>query len=250
MKNDGPRGFDQQHADVYDSWYGVERKDLSNSEAVDFLAELAAGGRVLELAIGTGRIALPLAATGLEVHGIDASEPMVAKLRDKPGGGALPVTIGDMADVGVDGAFDLVYLVFNTIFNLATQEDQVRCFRNVADHLTDRGMFVIETYVPDNSGFVDGQGVRTVDIDEGSTTLEASIHDPLTQTVDYQYIVLGQDGIRQYRVPMRYAWPSELDLMARLAGLELRERFSDWDRSPFTAESTSHVSVYARSEPG
>jgi SAM-dependent methyltransferase len=245
-----PLGFDRRHADVYDAWYGVRSQDATTEQSVAFLADVAAGGRVLELAIGTGRVALPLAETGLEVHGIEASEPMVEKLREKPGGDAIPVTIGDMADVGVEGSFDLVFLVFNTIFNLPTQDDQVRCFRNVAEHLTERGSFVIETYVPDTSGFVDGQALRTVHIDADSTVLEASIHDPLTQTVDYRYIVLGERGVQQLRVPMRYAWPSELDLMARLAGLELQERFAGWDRAPFTATSPAHVSVYGRPRLG
>jgi len=251
MKSE-PRGFDEAQADGYDAWYGVVRQDASTAEAITLLAQLtgqAGGRRVLELAIGTGRIALPLAATGLEVHGIEASEPMVARLRAKPGGDAIPVTIGDMAEVDVVGDFDLICLVFNTLFNLATQEDQVRCFRNAAAHLGERGVFVIETYVPDLGGFVDGQAVRTVHIDEASTTLEASIHDPLTQTVDYTYVVLGREGIRQHRVPMRYAWPAELDLMARLAGLELRDRWAGWDRAPFTAASRSHVSVYGRARP-
>ena len=241
-----PRAFDQAQADTYDSWYGVVQQDASTADAVACLAELAAGGRALELAIGTGRIALPLAATGLEVHGIEASEPMLAKLRAKPGGDAIPVTVGDMAEVGVEGEFELVFLVFNTIFNLATQDDQLRCFRNVARHLGPRGVFVIETYVPDLSGFVDGQSVRTVHIEDGATTLEAALHDPLTQTVDYQYVVLSANGVQEHRVPMRYAWPMELDLMARLAGLELRARWADWHRAPFTATSPAHVSVYGR----
>ena len=224
------------------------------------LADLAAGGKVLELAIGTGRLALPLAARGLSVHGIDASEAMVAKLREKPGGDAIPVTIGDLADVDIDidinikgdgdGAFDLVFLVFNTLFNLTSQDDQVRCFRNVAQHLSADGVFVIEVFVPDFSNFVDDQAVRTVHLTADSAFLEASRHDPITQTVHYQYIEITSDGTRLYPLPMRYAWPSELDLMARLAGLELRERWGGWDRSPFTASSAAHVSVYGHVRPG
>lgn len=247
MKGYGPETFGERIADVYDAWYGnpSEAKLLGT---VEVLADLAAGGPVLELAIGTGRVALPLAARGLAVHGIDASEAMVAKLREKPGGEAIPVTIGDFADVGVEGSFDLVFLVFNTLFNLTSQEDQVRCFQNVARHLTHRGMFVVEAFVPDIAG-LKGQTVRADVVTTDSVVLEASVHDPVAQLVDYQYIAITQDGVRLYPVPQRYAWPSELDLMARLAGLELRERWGGWDRSPFTASSSGHVSVYARAEP-
>jgi SAM-dependent methyltransferase len=233
-------------AAVYDTWYGTRRADETTQASVEVLADLAAGGRVLELAIGTGRVALPLAARGLSVHGIDASEAMVAKLREKPGGDAIPVAIGDFADVAVEGAFDLVFLVFNTLFNLPSQDDQVRCFCNVARHLTERGVFVVEAFVPDLSGSVKSQFVRAVHLATDSATLEASVHDPLTQTVQYQYIEITREGARLYPVPMRYAWPSELDLMARLAGLELRERWGGWDRSPFTASSSTHVSVHGR----
>ena len=249
MKEYGPETFGERMADVYDTWYGTRLAEATTMESVEVLADLAAGGTVLELAIGTGRVALPLAARGLSVEGIDASEAMVAKLREKPGGDAIPVTIGDFADVPVEGAFDLVFLVFNTLFNLTCQADQVRCFQNVAPHLTARGVFVVEAYVPDIHGFVDGHGLRAVNLTADSTTLEASAHDPVTQLVQYQYIVINQEGVRMYPVPMRYAWPSELDLMAQLAGLELRERWGGWDRSPFTASSSKHVSVYARAEP-
>lgn len=246
MKEQGPASFGARMAAVYDSWYGTRRAAETTDQAVDVLAELAAGGTVLELAIGTGRVALPLAARGLPVSGIDASEAMVAKLREKPGGDAIPVTIGDFANVAVEGSFDLVFLVFNTLFNLASQQDQVRCFQNVARHLTAAGVFVIEAFVPDVTGFVKGQAVRTAHLTPESAYLEASLHDPVAQTVQYQYIEIARDGVRLYPVPMRYAWPSEIDLMARLAGLELRERWGGWDRSPFTASSAAHVSVYAR----
>ena len=249
MKGYGPETFGERMADAYDTWYGTRLAQETTLQSVEVLADLAAGGAVLELAIGTGRVALPLAARGLSVHGIDASEAMVAKLREKPGGGAIPVTIGDFADVGVEGAFDLVFVVFNTLFNLTCQADQVRCFQNVARHLTDRGAFVVEAFVPDIAGFTDGQAVRAVHITIDSTTLEASVHDPVTQTVQYQYMVFSQGGVRLYPLPMRYAWPSELDLMARLAGLELRQRWGGWDRSPFTASSSKHVSVYGRAAP-
>jgi SAM-dependent methyltransferase len=215
--------------------------EASTRQAVDTLAELAAGGRVLELAIGTGRLALPLAARGLAVHGIDASEAMVAKMREKHLGASIPVTIGDIAEIAVAGSFDLVVLAFNTLFNLTTQDDQVRCFQNAARHLAEGGVFVVEAFVPEPQS---RQSVRAEHLTTDAAVLEASIHDPVRQTVLYQYIVFGDGGARLYPVPMRYAWPSEMDLMARLAGLALRERWGAWDRSPFTAESKSHVSVY------
>ena len=245
MKGYGPETFGERMADVYDSWYGTRRAGETTQQAVEVLADLARSGAVLELGIGTGRLALPLAARGLAVHGIDASEAMVAKLREKPGAGAIRVTLGDFADVAVDGAFDLVFVAFNTLFNLTSQDAQVRCFRNVARRLTAGGLFVVEAFVPDLSGFVKDQAVRTVHLTTDSATLEASLHDPVAQTVQYQYLEIGRDGVRLFPVPMRYAWPSELDLMARLAGLELWERWAGWDRSPFTASSASHVSVYA-----
>ena len=148
MKDFGPETFGER-ADGYDDWYGTRLADRSTADTVRLLAELAAGGSALELAIGTGRVALPLAAAGLEVQGIEASERMVAKLREKPGGDRIPVTIGDFADVGVDDTFDLIFVVFNTLFNLVSQEDQIRCFSNVARHLTTTGVFVVEAFVPE-----------------------------------------------------------------------------------------------------
>jgi SAM-dependent methyltransferase len=245
----GPETFGERMADVYDTWYGTRRAEATTTEAVEVLADLAAGGTVLELAIGTGRVALPLAARGLPVHGIDASEAMVAKLRAKPGGNAIPVTIGDFADLAVNGTFDLIFVVFNSLFNLTSQDDQVRCFHNVAQHLSAGGVFVVEAFVPKHADLASDQALRVVDITTDSVTLEVSVHDPVTQTVQYQYIAITQDGVRLYPVPMRYAWPSEMDLMARLAGLELRERWGGWGRSPFTESSSGHVSVYARAQP-
>ena len=248
MKGYGPGTFGELNADVYDSWYGSPTESQT-LESVDALADLAAGGAVLELAVGTGRLALPLAAKGLSVCGIDASEAMVAKLRAKPGGDSIPVTIGDFAEVAVDGVFDLIFVAFNTLFNLASQDDQVRCFRNVGQHLTATGVFVVEAFVPDIAGFVGGQAVRTAHVAIDSAVLEASMHDPVTQTVQYQYIVVSQNGVRLHPLPMRYAWPSELDLMAKLAGLELRERWGGWDGSPFTESSSTHVSIYSKPQP-
>jgi SAM-dependent methyltransferase len=229
-------------ADVYDEWYA----DLDPGPAASTLAELAGSGRALELAIGTGRVALPLAALGVEVHGIDASEAMVARLREKPGGEAIPVTMGDFADVGVEGRFALIYIVFNTFFALFSQDDQVRCFANVADHLADDGVFALEAFVPDLARFDRGQRVNANRVEADFVILDVSLHDPVEQRVSSQHILVRSDGIRLQPVAIRYAFPSELDLMARLAGLGLRERWDGWEREPFTAASGRHVSVYAR----
>ena len=230
-------------AEVYDDWY-VERADPSGMVTV--LAELAGAGPVLELGIGTGRVALPLAARGIAVHGIDASTAMVAKLRAKPGGDVIPVTMGDFAEVGVDGAFSLIFVVFNTFFALLSQADQVRCFRNAADHLTAEGVFVVEAFVPDLSRFQRGHSLSAESIRADLVLLNAAEHDPLQQRIVSQHLVISDDSIRLYPVQMRYAWPAELDLMARQAGLRLRERWADWDRRPFEPSSTQHVSVYER----
>jgi SAM-dependent methyltransferase len=246
MEGYGPETYGDRWADEYDARIAVG-PDLATELSVERLADLAAGGTVLELAIGTGRLALPLAQRGLEVHGIDASEAMVARLRSKPGGDAIPVTIGDFADVGVEGTFDLIFVAFNTFFALTSQEDQLRCFRNIAQHLTAGGVFVMEGFVPDLTRFVADQTMRTLRLTTESVDLEASRHDPVTQTVFTQHIIITENGTRLLPVHLRYAWPSELDLMARLAGLELRQRWGGWDRSPFTASSGRHVSIYTAS---
>jgi SAM-dependent methyltransferase len=229
-------------ADVYDDWYAA----LDPTAAAATLAELARGGRALELAIGTGRIALPLAARGIEVHGIDASEEMVARLRAKPRGDAIPVTMGDFADVAVEGRYALVFVAFNTFFALLTQSDQVRCFGNVAEHLADGGVFVLEAFVPDLARFDRGQRVNVTRIEADSVMLDVSLHEPVEQRVSSQHIVFDGRGARLQPVSIRYAFPAELDLMAQLAGLELRERWGDWNREPFTAASGKHVSVWGR----
>jgi SAM-dependent methyltransferase len=227
-------------ADVYDELYG----ELDPATAVEVLAALAGGGPALELAIGTGRIALPLADRGVEVHGIDVSEAMVERLRAKPGGDRIPVTIGDFADVGVDGRFALVFVVFNTFFALTSQEDQVRCFANVAARLTDGGVFVLEAFMPDLARFRRHQTVTAPTVDVDRVMLDVTRHDPVAQRIDSQHILISESGIRLQPVHIRYAWPAELDLMAQLARMRLRDRWADWDRSPFTADSDKHVSVY------
>lgn len=238
-----PSTYGDRIADVYDSWYGDA---FDTDGAVEFLARVARRGRALELAIGTGRIAVPLAASSVEVHGIDASEAMVAKLRAKPGGGDIPVAVGDFTEVDVEGRFALVYVVFNTFFALTSQRDQVTCFRNVASHLDDDGVFVIEAFVPDLTRFDRGQRVDVSRVETGEVVINASMHDPVTQRTRSSHMVFTEDGIRMVPIHIRYAWPSELDLMAELAGLVLKERWSGWRNQPFTASSEAHVSVYGR----
>ncbi|MEX0782682.1 MAG: class I SAM-dependent methyltransferase [Dehalococcoidia bacterium] len=215
--------------------------------AVAFLEALAGDGPALELAIGTGRIALPLAARGIRVDGIDISPHMVAQLRKRPGGDDIAVTMGDFADVAVAGSYRLIYVVFNTLFNLLTQDDQVRCFQNVAAHLTDDGSFVIEGYTP---AYLyrrpDPGNVRAEAVEVDHVWLEVDRHDPVTQTLEECHVRLSAKGVRVYPIVQRYAWPSELDLMARIAGLRLKQRWGGWDRTPYAATSSNIVSVYGR----
>jgi SAM-dependent methyltransferase len=235
--------YGERMADVYDQWPGVPQ----NTDAiVAGLLRLAGPGPILELGIGTGRIALPLAQRGLRVHGIDASPAMVAQLRQKPGGEHIPVTLGNFADMAVEGRFTLIFVVFNTFFGLLSQDDQVRCFQGVAQHLTEDGVFVLEAFVPDLARFERGQRVGAVEVEIDSVRLEVSRHDAVQQRVVTQQVILTERGIRLYPVQIRYAWPSELDLMARLADLQLRHRWAGWAEEPFTAASGSHVSVYGR----
>ncbi len=245
MEDYGPETYGDRIAEVYDEWY-ADAAFLETEASIELLAELAGEGSVLELAIGTGRLALPLAKRGIEVHGIDASEAMVAKLREKPGGDQIPVTMGDFAEVDVDGSYRLVFVAFNTLFALLTQEDQLRCFTNAAAHLSDDGIFLIDVFVPDVTRFDRGQRFQTNSVSTTEVNLDASRHDPLAQRVDSVHVVLTEDGTRLYPVNLRYAFPSELDLMARVAGLELKDRWGGWSREPFTASSVRHVSVYGR----
>jgi SAM-dependent methyltransferase len=237
-----PAFYGKRWADVYDEHHAW----LDPAAAVEFLAGLAGDGRVLELAIGTGRVALPLAGRGITVEGVDASEAMVARLRAKPGGDAIPVVIGDMAQVPVTGAFRLVYLVFNTLFGLLSQARQADCFRNVARVLGPGGVFVIECFVPDLARFDRGQRIRAREVTEDSATIEVSRHDAVLQRVNTQIVTLDGQGMSLRPVALRYAWPTELDLMAEAAGLRLAERYGDWDRRPFDSLSSNHISVYQR----
>ena len=196
--------------------------------------------------LGRGPMPFPLAARGVEVHGIDSSKAMVDQLRAKGGGETVPVTIGDFADVDVEGAFSLIFVISNTFFMLTSQEEQIRCFVNVASHLDECGAFLVHSFVPDVSRFDDGQHVSASLSDLASVRLDVSVHDAVNQVVDFRHLHLTEEGIRMYPGRLRYVWPSELDLMARLAGLRLRHRWVDWHRSPFTSQSPSHVSVYER----
>ena len=240
---ENPATYGDRWAAVYDE----EHAFLDPTPAVDLLARLARGGRVLELGIGTGRVAIPLLRRGVEVHGIESSQAMVARLREKLAGEELPVVLGDMAEVRVDGAYTLVFAAFNTFFTLLEQDRQVTCFANVARALAPEGAFVLECAVPDPTHFeLDGQLVRLWGVDSDGVRLEAAIHDTLNQRVTSQHLLLGADGTRLLPVTYRYVWPSELDLMASMAGLRLRDRWSSWRGHPFTGSSRSHVSVYER----
>ena len=231
--------YGERVAGVYDEWY-PDYDPL----AIDALAELAQGRRALELGIGTGRIALPLSAKNVEVHGIDAAASMISRLREKEGAERLTVTEGSFADVAVEGEFALVYVVFNTFFALSSQDEQVRCFRNVAAHLASNGCFAIEAFVPDLSRFTGNQVNWATKVTADEVQLDVGQHDPATQSVTSQKVVITNRSARLYPVQIRYVWPSELDLMAQLAGLRLHERWGNWKREPFTSESKQHISLY------
>lgn len=231
--------YNQRCADVYDQWFGY-----FDEAAVDVLEELAGGGRALELGIGTGTVALPLAARGVEVHGIDSSEEMVARLRAKPGGDRVPVTLGDFSEVKVAGEFALVFVVYNTLFALQTQDEQVRCFRSVAARLRPGGAFVVEAFVPDLAQLSAGRGVRLLHMTDDHVGIKIYDHDPVGQKLRSRHVVFTDGGSQLFPVEVRYAWPSELDLMARLAGLRLRSRRAGWRGEEFGAKSEKHVSVY------
>ncbi len=239
-----PTAYGASIAEEYDGlWEGLVDTDA----AVVCLADLAGDGPVLELGVGTGRLALPLAARGLAVHGVDASEDMLAQLRAKPGGDALPVTVGDFADVEVPGRFSLVVLALNTIFALPTQDAQVACFQNAARHLVPGGRFVIETWVPDLNRFsASGSAVGVRRLTPTAVSLDVAELDPVEQRMRTTQVSLRDGHLRLHPANHRYAWPAELDLMARLAGMGREHRWADWARSPFTAWSLTHVSVYRR----
>jgi len=237
--------FDEAVAARYDDSES-EMFDPALVEAtVDFLAGLAGSGRALELGIGTGRIAVPLAARGVPVYGIDMSRAMVARLRAKPGAQRIDVTIGDFATTTVDGAFSLAYLVFNTIENLTTQAEQVACFRNVAAHLEPGGCFVVEVGVPGLQRLPPGERFRVFEASETRWGIDE--YDVVNQGLVSHHFEVVDGRTEQLSIPFRYVWPAELDLMAELAGMRLRERWGGWQREPFTSESRKHVSVWEKS---
>jgi SAM-dependent methyltransferase len=234
--------FGEQAAAHYDERLAEMFDPAVVEPAADFLAELAGEGAALELGIGTGRIALPLAARGVRVHGVDLSEAMVARLREKPGGERIPVTIGDFATTRVEGSFALVYLIFNTIPNLCSQQEQVACFRNAAAHLEPDGRFVIEVRVPQLRLLPPGQNVRAFQLSDSYVGIDE--YDVANQRLISHHYRLSGGAVELRSIPFRYVWPAELDLMAELAGMQLQERWASWKREPFTAESDSHISVW------
>lgn len=243
MSDYEPSTYGDRIADIYDELYGTAQ-DVQ--PIVNVLVELAKGGRSLELGIGTGRIALPLLVRDVKVEGIDASKRMIDRLHKKHGGDRIPVALADFADVNVKGKFSLVFVTLNTFFNLLTQDAQLRCFLNVAQHLAPGGAFLIEAFVPDLTRYVRYQNLQTSQATPNMVRLEASRLDPLTQRISIQHVHITEEGTRFYPVEIRYAWPSELDLMAQIAGLRLRDRWGSWQKEPFTVASTSHISVYIR----
>jgi len=228
--------YDESSADMFDP--------AVVDPAVDLLVQLAGEGRALELGIGTGRIAVPLAQRGVPVHGIEMSKAMVARLRAKPGADEIGVTIGDFATTTVEGTFAVAYLVFNTIGNLTTQAAQVACFRNVAAHLEPGGCFLIEVGIPELRRLPPGETLRAFYVSETRWGLDE--YDVAAQGLTSHHFEIVDGRLRRLSVPFRYVWPSELDLMAQLAGMRLRERWSGWQREPYTSESTKHVSVWEK----
>jgi SAM-dependent methyltransferase len=242
VHNDGY--FDERVASRYDESSAEMFEPEVVDSIVEFLVGLAGTGRTLEFGIGTGRIALPLARRGVPVHGIDLSKAMVARLREKPGGEEIGVTIGDFATTTVDGSFSLAYLVFNTIMNLTTQAGQVACFRNAAAHLESGGCFVIEVGIPELQRLPPGDTHRVFSASQNHWGIDE--YDVANQGLISHHFELIDDTLERVSIPFRYAWPSELDLMAELAGMRLRERWGGWKREPFTSDSRKHVSVWEK----
>ncbi len=236
--------FDERVAARYDKSSAEMFDPEVVTPVVDLLADLAGGGRALELGIGTGRIAIPLAKRGVKVHGIELSKAMVERLRTKPGGEDIGVTIGDFATATVGGAFSVAYLVFNTIMNLTTQAQQVACFRNVSEHLAPGGCFVIECGVPDLQRLPPGETFRAFHASQTRWGLDE--YEVATQALTSHHFEIVDEKLERLSVPFRYVWPSELDLMAELAGLRLRERWEGWSREPFSGDSRKHVSVWEK----
>ena len=239
MQDYDERTYGERIAEIYD-----QQTPPIERIAIDLLEKLAQGGPVLELGIGTGRIALPLQQRGLQVDGIDASQAMVAKLRQKLGGQEIRIYEGDFAKVEVEGSYALIFVVFNTLFALLSQEEQITCFRNVASRLTPKGSFLVEAFVPDLSRFDRRQRVAAIGVEADRVRLDVSQVNPAAQVVTTQHVFLTADGVKLYPVKLRYSWPAELDLMARMAGLRLKHRWADWQEQAFDDESQKHISVY------
>lgn len=242
MEGFGPTTFGEQYAEEYDALHNPGTTDA----CVTLISEIAGHGKILELAVGTGRIALPLAKLGHDVSGFDASPDMLEKLREKPGGTALKTWVADMATFDVDAHFDFAFLVFNTLYNLTTQAAQLQCFHQVSKHLKPEGQFLVEAFMPNRETFDRNQAIRTKHVSFDKVWLEAVKHDPVEQRLDYQRIRISEDGTTLHPLPMRYVWPSEMDLMAELAGLRLVERWGNWHREPITAESEMQIALYKR----
>jgi len=236
--------FGEQVAERFDERYAHKAEPAVVDPIVAFLADLAGGGAALELGIGTGRIALPLAQRGVRVHGIDLSEAMVARLRAKPSAEQVGVTVGDFATTAVEGRFSVAYLVANTIMNLTTQDEQIACFQNAAAHLEPNGCFVVEVLVPRLQRLPPGETFQPFAVEP--THLGFDEYDVVRQGLISHHYWIDGDKVEVFSPPFRYVWPSELDLMARLAGMTLRERWAGWKREPFTADSDKHVSVWEK----
>jgi SAM-dependent methyltransferase len=236
--------FDERVAASYDEWSAEMFEPALLAATAEFLADLAGDGRALEFAVGTGRVALELSGRGVDVHGIELSSAMVDRMRAKPGAERVGVTIGDMATTKVEGSFRLVYLVDNTISNLMTQDEQVECFRNAAAHLEPGGHFVIEVLVPDLRRLPPGE--RFVPFEVTPEHIGIDEYDVVDQTLVSHHYRFGAGTAERFDSHHRYAWPAEYDLMARLAGLAPSQRWSSWDRAPYTSASTSHVSVWTK----
>ncbi len=242
MHDDGY--FDERVAARYDDTYDYQFRPEAVEPVVDLLTELAGDGRALELGVGTGRIALPLARRGVPVHGIELSRAMTDRLKAKPAAESVEVTIGDFSTTQVDGSFRLAYIVVNTIMNLTSQESQVACFRNVAAHLEPGGSFVVEVLVPELQRLPPGDTHRVFSVEERHWGIDE--FDIARQGLISHHFLEVDGRLERRSIPFRYVWPSELDLMAQLAGMRLRDRWSDWNREPFTSESTKHVSVWEK----
>jgi SAM-dependent methyltransferase len=238
--------YGENYAPVYDTWYP---EVLPHDPQLDVLANRS-GGRLLELGIGTGRVALPLARRGVKVHGIDASAAMLAELRKKPGGELVTTVLGDFADVAADERFPLICCLKNTFFMLTTQEDQTRCVRNAARALEAEGVLVLETFMPDPSRFDAGQRLCVKQMRTGAALIQTSVHDRTAQVVTSQDIALTARGVEVYPLKTRYVWPSELDLMAQVAGMRLVERWDGWTGVPWSERTTNIVSFYERTPSG